>query len=83
MPRALTVVLLTAAIVADTAAADARLRVTVAADARVTVAADVPLPVAVVVGIRHRVADRTVAGRRTAVAAADMEGNTTLDCFPA
>ena len=72
---------------AATAAADARLPVMVAADARVTVvAADVPLPVAVVVGIRRRVADpRTAADRRTvvAVAAADMEGNTTLDSFPA
>ena len=71
---------------AATAVADARLPVMVAADARVTVVADVPLPVAVVVGIRRRVADRTVAGRRTAVAAvaaADMEGNTTLDSFPA
>ena len=65
---------------------------TAVADARVTVAADVPLPVAVVVGIRRRVAagrtaaeDLTVAEGRTAavVAAADMEGNTTLDSFPA
>ena len=86
MLRARTVVLLTTAIVAATAVADARLRVTVAADARVTVVVDVPLPVAVVVGIRRRVADpRTAADRRTvvAVAAADMEGNTTLDSFPA
>jgi hypothetical protein len=67
--------------------------IAVAADARrrVTAVVDVPLPAtAAVVAIRPRAADpRTVAaGRRTAVdrrraVAADMEGDTALDSFPA
>ena len=73
-----------AAIAAATAAAaDARLRV--------TAAVDVPLrATAVAVAIRRRAADpRTVAvGHRTAVdrrqvVAADMDGDTALDSFPA
>jgi hypothetical protein len=74
---------LMAAIAAATAAAaDAR--------PRVTAAADVLLPA---VAIRRRAADRRTAvadrrtvavDRRTGVAvAADMEGNTALDSFPA
>jgi hypothetical protein len=68
----------------------------VAADARprVTAVVDVPLPATVVavvaVAIRRRAADpRTVAvGHRTAVdrrqvVAADMDGDTALDSFPA
>lgn len=65
----------------------------VAADARprVTAVVDVPLPApAVAVAIRRRAADpRTVAvGHRTAVdrrqvVAADMDGDTALDSFPA
>jgi hypothetical protein len=74
-----------AAIAAATAvAADARPRVT-------AVVVDVPLPAtAVAVAIRRRAAGpRTVAvGHRTAVdrrqvAAADMDGDTALDSFPA
>jgi hypothetical protein len=74
------------AIAAPTVVADVRLRVTAVAvaDGRVSVVADVPLPVAVVVAIRRLAADRTVVDRHTVVAvAADMEGNTTLDSFPA
>jgi hypothetical protein len=65
----------------------------VAADARprVTAVGDVPLPAtAVAVAIRRRAADpRTVAvGHRTAVdrrqvVAADMDGDSALDSFPA
>ena len=65
----------------------------VAADARprVTAVVDVPLPATgEAVAIRHRAADpHTVAvGHRTAVdrrpvVAADMDGNTALDSFPA
>jgi len=67
--------------------------IAVAADARprVTAVVDVLLPAtAAVVAIQHRAADpRTVAaGRRTAVGrhravAADMDGDTALDSFPA
>ena len=67
----------TAAIAAATAvAADAR--------PRVTAVVDVLLPAtAVAVAIRRRAADpRTVADRRQAVAA-DMDGDTALDSFPA
>ena len=73
----------TAAIAAATAvAADAR--------PRVTAVVDVPLPAtAVAVAIRRRAADRrmvvghrTAADRRRAVAA-DMDGDTALDSFPA
>jgi len=72
---------LMAAIAAATAvAADARLRV--------TAAADVLLPA---VAIRRRAADRrtavvdprTVAVDHRTVAAADMDGNTALESFPA
>jgi hypothetical protein len=70
--------------VAATAVADVRLPVMVAADARVSVVADAPLPAAVVVAIRRLAADRTVVDRHTVVVvAADMEGKTTLDTFPA
>ena len=68
----------------------------VAADARprVTAVVDVPLPataVAVAVAIRRRAADprtvavghRTAVDRRQVVAAADMDGDTALDSFPA
>ena len=67
--------------------------IAVAADARprVTAVVDVPLPAtAVAVAIRRRAADpHTVAvGHRTAVdrrqvVAADMDGDTALDSFPA
>ena len=85
----------TAAIAAATAvAADARPRVTAVVDVllRATaVAAGVRLRAmaAVAVAIRHRAADpRTVVGRHTAVdrrraVAADMDGDTALDSFPA
>ena len=67
------------ALTAAIAAADARLRV--------TAVADIPLPatVAVVVAIRRRKADhRTAEDRHTVAAvAADMEGDTPLDSFPA
>ena len=84
-----------AAIAAATAvAADARPRVTAVVDVllRATaVAAGVRLRAmaAVAVAIRHRAADpRTVVGRHTAVdrrraVAADMDGDTALDSFPA
>jgi hypothetical protein len=68
----------------------------VAADARprVTAVVDVPLPataVAVAVAMRRRAADprtvavghRTAVDRRQVVAAADMDGDTALDSFPA
>jgi len=85
----------TAAIAAATAvAADARPRVTAVVDVllRATaVAAGVRLRAmaAVAVAIRHRAADpHMVVGRRTAVdrrraVAADMDGDTALDSFPA
>jgi len=67
-----------------TAAVDVRLRATaVAAGVRLRAMA------AVAVAIRHRAADpRTVVGRHTAVdrrraVAADMDGDTALDSFPA
>jgi hypothetical protein len=66
----------------------------VAADARprVTAVVDVPLlATAVAVAIRRRAADprtvavghRTAVDRRQVVAAADMDGDTALDSFPA
>ena len=77
-----------AAATAVAAAADAR--------PRVTAVVDVPLPatavaVAVAVAIRRRAADprtvavghRTAVDRRQVVAAADMDGDTALDSFPA
>jgi len=75
-----------AAATAVVAAADAR--------PRVTAVVDVPLPataVAVAVAIRRRAADprtvavghRTAVDRRQVVAAADMDGDTALDSFPA
>lgn len=77
-----------AAIVADTAVADARLRVTVGADVLLRAAehrtAEVDRHTAVVDHRTVAADPRTVVDRHTAVAvAADMEGNTTLDCFPA
>jgi hypothetical protein len=82
----------TAAIAAATAVeADARPRVTAVVQVMVAVV-DVPLPVTVEVAaaIRRRAADlHTVAvGRRTVVErrraeAADMDGDTALDSFPA
>lgn len=87
-----------AAIVAATVVADARLRVTVAADVllralehrtaeaeadrRAAEAVVDPLTAAVAVVVDPRTA--AVVDPRTAVAvAADMEGNNTLDAFPA
>ncbi len=71
-------VLTVAALMAATAAADARLRVSAVADALL------PATVAVVVAIQRQAAGRMEADRRTvAVEAADMGGNTTLDSFSA
>jgi hypothetical protein len=83
MVEVVIVAALMAAIAAGIAvAADARLRV--------TAVVDVLLPAtAVGVGIRRRAADpRTVVARHTAVdrrraVAADMDGDTALDSFPA
>lgn len=79
---------------AATAVADARLPVTVEADAPVTVVeADARLPAtAAVAAIQRQAAEgRTAAedltvgaeGRTVAAVAADMEGKTMLDSFPA
>ena len=79
-----------AATVAEVTAAAIAAAIAVAADARppVTAVADVLLPA---VAIRRRAADRrtavvdprTVAVDHRTVAAADMDGNTALDSFPA
>ena len=77
-------------VAARTAAIAAATAVVADARPRVTAVVDVPLPAtAVAAAIRRRAVDhRTAAGRRTAVdrrraVAADMEGKTALDSFPA